>query len=109
MYVLLHNRQKSITKLLTLALFSIGSLVRPHSKNEVTQKGGRDRGSNKSVTRLRPFWEVPTKFLNTNSLLFSVLLLRIHLESISNREERRLLLLVIIGVIITRWLLPYSL
>ena len=50
MYVLLHNRQKRITKLLTLGLFSIGSLVRTHSKNEVTQKGGRDRGSNKSVT-----------------------------------------------------------
>ena len=43
---------KKITKLLTLALFSIGSLVRTHSKHEVTQKGGRDRRSNKSVNRL---------------------------------------------------------
>ena len=47
MYVLLHNLQKSITKLFTLAVFSIAPLVRIHSKNEVTQIGGRDRGSNK--------------------------------------------------------------
>ena len=76
MYVLLHNRQKSITKkyyknvlqksitkkYYTLAAFSISPLVRTHSKNEVTQKEGRDRGSNKSVTRFRNFMEVPTKF-----------------------------------------------
>ena len=41
-----------------------------------------------SVARLRTFLEVSTKFDNTNSLLFSVLLLRIRLESVSNREER---------------------
>ena len=45
--------------------------------------------------------EVPTKLQNTNSSQFSMLLLRIHLESISNGQERRLLLFVIIGVIIT--------
>ena len=37
MYVLLHN----ITKLLTLPVFSIGPLVRTHSKNEVKRKEGR--------------------------------------------------------------------
>ena len=88
----MHNRQKSITKLFTLAVFSIGSLVRTYSKNEVTQKGERDEGSNKSVTRLRTFFEVSMEFEDANSLLFSVLILRIHLESISNREERRPLL-----------------
>ena len=87
-------------------VFSISLLVRTHSKNEVTQKGGRDGASNKSVTRLRNFMEVPA---NTNSLLFSMLILRIYLESINGREERRLLLFVIIGVIITRWQLPYIL
>ena len=109
MYVLLHNLQKSITKLFTLPVFSIGPLVRTHSKNEVTPKGGRDGGSNKSVIRLKTFLEVSTKFENTNSLLFSVLPLHIHLQSISNREERIPLLRVIIGVIITQWLLPFSL
>ena len=53
--------------------------------------------------------EAPTKFYNTNSSLFSVLLLRVHLESISKREERRLFLFVIAGVTITRWQLPYIL
>ena len=87
-------------------VFSISLLVRTHSKNEVTQKGGRDGASNKTVTRLRNFMEVPA---NTNSLLFSMLILRIYLESINSREERRLLLFVIIGVVITRWQLPYIL
>ena len=89
MKVLLHNRQKSITKIFILTVFSIGPLLRTHSKNEVTQKGERVKGSNESVTRLRTFLEVSPKFDNTNSWLFSVLLLHIHLESISNREERR--------------------
>ena len=50
---------------------------------------GGYEGSNKKVTRLRTFLEVSTKLENINSLLFSVLLLRIHLETISEREERR--------------------
>ena len=59
------------------------------SKHEVTQKAEKGGGSNKSVTRLMTFLEVSTKFENTNNSLFPVLLLRILLESISNREERR--------------------
>ena len=39
MYVLLHNCQKMYTNLFTLAVFSIGPLVRIHPKIEVTQKG----------------------------------------------------------------------
>ena len=62
MCVLMHNRQKVLQKTITLAVFSISPLVRTHSKNEVTQKGVRDGGSNKSVTRLSNFMEVPTKF-----------------------------------------------
>ena len=100
---------KKYYKAFSLPVFSIGPLVRTHSKNEVTPKGGRDGGSNKSVIRLKTFLEVSTKFENTNSLLFSVLPLHIHLQSISNREERIPLLRVIIGVIITQWLLPFSL
>ena len=61
--------------LITLALFSIGPLVSIRSKNEVTQKGGRDGGLNKSVTRLRNFMEFPA-----NSRI-PMLLLHIHLES----------------------------
>ena len=53
----------------------MGPLVSIRSKNEVTQKGGRDGGSNKSVTRLTNFMEVPT-----NSRI-PMLLLHIHLES----------------------------
>ena len=78
MFVLLYNRQKIIAKFFTLAVFSIGLSDRTHLKNEVLQKMGRYGGSNKSVTRLRTFLEVSTKFENTNSLLFLVLLLHIH-------------------------------
>ena len=78
-------------------------------KNEVSQKVGGYEGSNKKVTRLRTFLEASTKFENINSLLFSLLLLRIDLESISEREGHRPLLWVIIGVITIWWLLPYSL
>ena len=89
MNVLLHNRQKSITKIFILTVFFIGSLLRTHLRNEVTQKGERVKGSKESVTRLRIFLEVSPKFDTTNSWLLSVLRLRTHLESMSNREERR--------------------
>ena len=59
------------------------------SKNEVTQKAEKGGESNKSVTRLMTFLEVSRKFENANNFLFSLLLLRILLESISNREECR--------------------
>ena len=87
MYVLLHNRQKRITKLFTLAVFFVGPLVRTYSKNEVMQVWERDGGSNKSVNRLRTFLKVNTNFGNSSSSQFSVLLLRIQLESMRNREE----------------------
>ena len=38
-YVLLHNRQKSITKIFTLAVFSIDPFVRTHSKMKSLKKG----------------------------------------------------------------------
>ena len=69
MYVLLRDRQKRYSKLFTSAVFSIAPLATIHSKNEVTQKGARDGGSNKT------FLEVSTKFENTKHSLFSVLLL----------------------------------
>ena len=71
MYVLLHNRQKRYTKLFTLAVFSMAFSVVPPL--EVVQKI-KSRKKGKSVTRLRTFLEVSTKFENTKSLLFSVLL-----------------------------------
>ena len=102
MNALLHNRQKMYT--VFFIAFSAVPSLQAFQKMKSRQKGG-----NKSVTRLRPFAEVPTKSENTNNSLFLVILLRIHLESISDREERRPLLLVIIGFIISRWLLSYSL
>ena len=83
MYVLLHNRLK--VKLYNLyklrncikvyKTFHFSSIFcwspRQNSfKNEVTQKGGRDGGSNKSVTRFRTFLEVSRRFENTKNSLF---------------------------------------
>ena len=58
-------------------------------KMKSRKKGKSEGGSNKSVTRLRTFLKVSAKFKNTNNLPFPVLLMRIRLESISNREKRR--------------------
>ena len=65
-----------------------GPFIKSHSK-KVTQKVGREGESNKRINRLRTFLDVSTKFEKTNNSVYSVLLLPIYSESLSNREEHR--------------------